>query len=167
MLIGPAVSIVQFWSAEFGSLAKGRKEGRICWLGFAISCAIIIAYILWCGMPLWQYYVLIAYPGISLALVRSFCEHQAAEDVGHRTILVEASPFWALLFLNNNLHIAHHERPQIAWYELPAFYEAQRQHLLLRNGNYLKLGYGQIFRTYFFRAKEDLPYPNLSWLKHK
>ena len=167
MMIGPAVSIVQFWSAEFAAVAKGRKEGRVCWLGFAISCAIIIAYILWCGMPLWQYYVLIAYPGISLALVRSYCEHQAAEDVGHRTILVEASPFWALLFLNNNLHIAHHERPQIAWYKLPAFYEAERQRLLLRNGNYLKLGYGQIFRNYFFHAKEDLPHPNLKWLNHK
>jgi|GEM_PF-6095703 len=92
---------------------------------------------------------------------------KAAEDVGHRTILVEASPFWSLLFLNNNLHIAHHERPKIAWYLLPAFYRAEKQRLVARNGNYLKLGYGQIFVAYFFHAKEDMPHPNLNWLEHK
>ena len=98
--------------------------------------------------------------------MRSFCEHQAAEDVGHRTIIVETSPFWALLFLNNNLHIAHHERPQIPWYELPGYYEAEKQRLLARNGHYLRVGYGQIFRSYFFRAKEEPAHPNPQWLKN-
>ena len=167
MLIGPTVSIIQFWSEELSALSKGRVEGRRCWIAFAISAILVLAYVLWCGMPLWQYLLLIAYPSISLALVRSYCEHQAAEDVGHRTILVEASPFWSLLFLNNNLHIAHHERPQIAWYKLPAYYSAERDRLLERNGNYLKMGYGQIFRSYFFHAKEDLPHPNLNWLKQR
>ena len=60
-------------------------------------------------MPFWQYVLLFAYPGISLMLVRSFCEHRAHEEMGGRTIIVEASPFWSLLFLNNNLHVAHHE----------------------------------------------------------
>ena len=83
---------------------------------------------------------LIAYPGISLALVRSFCEHQAAEQVGHRTIIVEASPFWSLLFLNNNLHVAHHDRPALAWYKLPAFYRAERQRLIAQNNGYMMQG---------------------------
>jgi fatty acid desaturase len=167
MLVGPAISVAQFWGGEWRALMRGRVEGRKCWLAFAISSALVLAFVVWCGMSVWQYLLLIAYPSISLALVRSFCEHQAAEDVGHRTILVEASPFWALLFLNNNLHIAHHERPQIAWYELPAFYAQERARLLQRNGNYLKLGYGQIFKTYFFHGKEAVPHPNLEWLKHR
>jgi fatty acid desaturase len=167
MLIGPAVNIIQFWSAEFGALAKGRQEGRKCWVHYVISTAIVLGFVIWCGMPVWEYLLLIAYPSISLALVRSYCEHQAAEDIGHRTIIVEASPFWALLFLNNNLHIAHHQRPTIAWYKLPAFYAAEKQRLLERNGDYRKTGYGAIFRDYFFHAKEDLPHPNLEWLKHK
>ena len=166
MLVGPAISVVQFWGDEFTAMTKGRREGLKCWIAFAVSSALIIAFVVWCKMPVWQYVLLIAYPSVSLALVRSFCEHQAAEDVGHRTILVEASPFWALLFLNNNLHIAHHERPKLPWYELPEFYANERSRLLGRNGNYLKLGYGQIFRDYFFHTKETVSHPNVEWLKN-
>ena len=167
MLVGPAISIIQFWGQEFSALLKGRTDGRKCWLAFGVSTALIIAYVMWCEMPVWQYVLLIAYPSISLSLVRSFCEHQAAEDIGHRTILVEASAFWALLFLNNNLHIAHHERPKIAWYELPKYYAEEKARLVARNGNYLKLGYGEIFRSYFWHAKEAVPHPNENWLRRR
>lgn len=167
MVLGPSISIIQFWSEEFLALAKGRVGGRKCWMAFTASTALILAFVKWCDMPVWQYFVFIAYPSISLALVRSFCEHQAAEDIGHRTILVEASAFWSLLFLNNNLHIAHHERPKLAWYKLPKFYEAERERLVAHNGNYVKLGYGEIFRSYFFRSKESVSHPNTSWLLQK
>jgi fatty acid desaturase len=167
MLIGPAISIIQFWGDEFRQMYLGKHRIIKCWALFVLSSSIVLAYVWWCGMPIWQYLLLVCYPAISLALVRSFCEHQAAEDVGHRTILVEASPFWSLLFLNNNLHIAHHERPKIAWYRLPAFYREEKDRLLSRNGHYLKLGYGQIFMQYFFHVKEEMPHPNLSWLQHK
>ena len=81
-------------------------------------------------MPLGQYLLLVAYPAISLSLVRSFCEHQAAADLGERTVIVEAAPVWSLLFLNNNLHVAHHTRPSLAWYRLPAYYRAERAALI-------------------------------------
>jgi fatty acid desaturase len=167
MLVGPAISIIQFWGHEFSALLKGRTEGRKCWLAFGVSTLLVISFVVWCTMPVWQYILLIAYPSISLSLVRSFCEHQAAEDVGHRTILVEASAFWALLFLNNNLHIAHHERPKIAWYKLPAYYAEEKARLVERNGNFLKLGYGEIFRSYFWRSKEPVVHPNMNWLRRR
>ncbi len=167
MVFGPAISVVQFWGDEFSKMLRGNRRILKSWALFAVSCAIMLGYVWWCGMPIWQYVLLVAYPAISLALVRSFCEHQAAEDVGHRTILVDASAFWSLLFLNNNLHIAHHERPSMAWYKLPAFYRAEKARLLVRNGNYLKLGYGQIFMQYFFHAKEEMPHPNLNWVNPK
>ncbi len=164
MLIGPAVGIVRFWSAEFVDILRGDREKAKAWAVFALSCVSVLAYVIWCGMPVWYYLLLIAYPGISLALVRSYCEHQAAEVVDHRTILVECSPFWSLLFLNNNLHVAHHERPSLAWYKLPAYYQAERDMLLARNNGY-RMSYAQIFWRYFFRAKEPLSYPDVSWLK--
>jgi fatty acid desaturase len=167
MLLGPAISVVQFWSDEFWQMLRGNRRIVKCWGLFVLSSSIVLGYVSWCGMPIWQYLLLVAYPAISLALVRSFCEHQAAEDVGHRTILVEAAPFWSLLFLNNNLHVAHHLRPTVSWYELPAYYRAEKAKLIARNGNYVKTGYGQIFWQYFFHAKEDMPHPNLSWLQHK
>jgi fatty acid desaturase len=165
MTIGPAVSIVRFWSADFRGILGGNRGTATAWALFALAVAITIAYVMWCGMPIWQYIVLIAYPGISLALVRSYCEHQAAESVDERTIVVEASPFWSLLFLNNNLHLPHHTRPGLAWYKLPAYYRAEREQFLARNKSYVMSGYGEIFRRYFFKPKEPIPYPDLSWLR--
>lgn len=166
MAIGPAISILRFWSSEFRGMANGNLETARAWAWFALSAAITIWFVVWvAGMPLWQYYFLIAYPGISLALVRSYCEHQAAEAVEHRTIIVEASPFWSLLFLNNNLHVAHHARPALAWYKIPAFYRAERAQLIAQNNGYLMKGYGEIFSRFFLKAKEPIPYPSMKWLK--
>ena len=166
MLIGPAISILRFWSSEFRDIAQGNRRTLHAWLWFVPSAAIVVWFVTGvAGMPFWQYYLLIAYPGISLALVRSYCEHQAAEEVGHRTIIVEASPFWSLLFLNNNLHVAHHTKPALAWYRLPAFYRAERAELIARNNGYLMKGYGEIFARFFLKAKEPIPHPNMGWLK--
>ena len=166
MLIGPAVSIVQFWVREWSQILRGDLRSLSCWIAFAISAALAFYYVSFvCQMPFWKYYFLVAYPGISLALVRSYCEHQAAENIGERTIIVEASPFWSLLFLNNNLHIAHHARPTLPWYALPAYYRAERDAFINRNKNYVMRGYGQIFRQYLFVPKEPIPHPNLRWLR--
>ena len=166
MAIGPAISILRFWSSEFRGMANGNLETARAWAWFALSAAVTIWFVVWvAGMPLWQYYFLIAYPGISLALVRSYCEHQAAEAVEHRTIIVEASPFWSLLFLNNNLHVAHHARPALAWYKIPAFYRAEREQLIAQNNGYMMKGYGEIFSRFFLKAKEPIPYPSIKWLK--
>lgn len=166
MAIGPAVSVIRFWTAEFVDIAKGDMDKARDWALFAVSAALSLWYIVGvAGMPFWQYVVLIAYPGVSLALVRSFCEHRAAEDFQHRTIIVEASPFWSLLFLYNNLHVAHHSRPALAWYRIPAYYRAEKANFLARNGGYTMKGYGEIFARYLFSAKEPVPYPHMEWLK--
>lgn len=166
MLIGPAVSIIRFWSAEFRDIAVGNRRTLSAWMWFAAAAAITIWLVVGVAeMPFWQYVLLIAYPGISLALVRSYCEHQAAEAVDHRTIIVEASPFWSLLFLNNNLHVAHHTKPTLAWYKLPAYYRAERDQLIAQNNGYLMKGYGKMFARFFLTPKEPIPYPNMDWLK--
>lgn len=167
MIMGPAIGIIRFWSSDFRAIARGDRRILRAWIYHAAGSAITIAFIAAAGMPLWKYILLIAYPGISLALVRSFCEHQAAESVAHRTIAVEASPFWSLLFLNNNLHVAHHDRPALAWYRLPAYYRAERARLIAGNNHYLMRGYGEIFRRFFLRPKEPVPYPNPQWLRKR
>jgi fatty acid desaturase len=165
MAIGPAVGIVRFWSSELLQIARGRRDTVKCWMQFFISIGLVLTFVAWCEMPIWKYILLVAYPAISLALVRSFCEHQAAESIGSRTIVVEASWFWSLLFLNNNLHIAHHNRPSLAWYQLPAFYRARRAEFLATNQNYVMDGYREIFRRYFFVGKEPVYHPNMEWLR--
>lgn len=167
MLIGPAVGTCRFWWQEARAVTAGNTQNLSCWIKFFCVSALTIYVITGvAGMPFWQYYLLVAYPGISMALVRSYCEHQAAEDLGERTIIVEASLFWSLLFLNNNLHIAHHARPALPWYELPAYYRAERAALIKKNNGYLMQGYGEIFRQYFLKPKESIAYPNLDWLRH-
>jgi fatty acid desaturase len=164
MLIGPLVGLLQFWPAEILLILHGRRNTIGCWGQYFVSIALMVAFVMWCGMPVWQYILLIAYPAISLALVRSFCEHQAAPNIGERTIIVEASWFWSLLFLNNNLHIAHHDRPTLPWYRLPQFYRTERNTFLTKN--YVMEGYSEIFKRYFFVAKESVAHPNLDWVKH-
>jgi fatty acid desaturase len=164
MLIGPAVGIIRFWSADFRDIISGNRHKAKVWTIFAISCVLTLAYVIWCGMPVWQFLLLVAYPGISLALVRSYCEHQASEQIDHRTIIVECSLFWSFLFLNNNLHLPHHERPALAWYDLPHYYRSERAKLIAQNNSYV-MSYAAMFRRYFLSAKEPLSYPNLAWLK--
>lgn len=166
MLLGPGIVFLRFWPLEFLAIARGDRTIAKAWALHAVASGITIWFVSGvAGMAFWQYFLLVAYPGISLALVRSFCEHQAAESVDHRTLIVEASPFWSLLFLNNNLHAAHHHRPTLAWYKLPAYYRAERDRLIAKNNGYLMRGYGEIFRRYFFKAKEPIPYPRMEWLK--
>ncbi|MFZ5672146.1 MAG: fatty acid desaturase [Pseudomonadota bacterium] len=160
MILGPIIAAVRFWTSELAAILKGDREILQAWLLHIPACAVTLFYALWvCGIPLWQYVLLFVYPGIALMLVRSFCEHQAAENQSERTIIVEASPFWSLLFLNNNLHVAHHTRPRLAWYELPAYYRAERDSLIARNNGYRMNGYGEIFRRYFFKPKEPVAHP--------
>jgi fatty acid desaturase len=166
MLIGPAVGMCRLWGSEWRAILHGDTKRLHCWISYFVSAFIVITLVtVVCGMPFWEYYLLIAYPGISMALIRSYCEHQAVEDLGERTIIVEASAFWSLLFLNNNLHVAHHTRPAMAWYQLPAYYKAQRDILIRQNGGYMMRGYGAIFRRYFLSPKEPVAHPGLGWLK--
>jgi fatty acid desaturase len=144
----------------------GDMKVAKAWLNFALASSVVVWFVVWvAGMPFWQYVLFMAYPGVSLSLVRSFCEHQAADEVDHRTIIVEASLFWSLMFLFNNLHVAHHSRPTLAWYKLPAYYHAQKKQLLALNNGYTMRGYGEIFWRYFFKAKEPVEYPDVRWLK--
>jgi fatty acid desaturase len=167
MILGPVVGILRFWPSEFLQMARGDLEIIKAWLLHALACGVTLVFVIHvCGIPFWAYVLFFAYPGVSFSLIRSFCEHQAAEGLGERTIAVEASPLLALMFLNNNLHIAHHTRPRLAWYELPTYYRAERDRLLARNHGYLMCGYSEIFRRYFFQPKEPVPYPHMEWL-HK
>ena len=121
---------------------------------------LVLIWVLWvCGLPLVEYLALFAYPGISLTLLRSFLEHQARDEVGERSVLVESGWPMSLLFLNNNLHALHHAEPGTPWYRLPARYRARRGELLARNGGYRYGGYGEIILRHLVRPKENPRHP--------
>jgi fatty acid desaturase len=92
----------------------------------------------------------VAYPGLSLSLLRAFTEHRAAEDSQERPASVESNNLFGLLYLYNNLHVAHHLKPTMSWYDIPSFYRTNRDELLNLNGHFVYAGYGQLARRYFF-----------------
>jgi fatty acid desaturase len=165
MVLGPIIGTIRFWSAEFLAIAKGDVGIAKAWGWHIVACAITLFYASFvCSIPVWAYLVMFAWPGIAFSLVRSFCEHQAVADLGERTIVVESSGPLSLMFLNNNLHLAHHLKPRMAWYLLPGYYRAEREELLQKNHGYLMHGYSEIFWRYFFTPKESVVYPNTAFL---
>ena len=160
MVIGPVWSISRFWTFEAQGVLAGREGLRRIWLEHALGVAAVLWWAVGvCGMPLWLYALAFVYPGTALSLVRSFAEHKADSAVERRTALVENSSLFGVLFLFNNLHVAHHMRPTMPWYELPAWYERHRDALVARNGGLVYAGYGEIFRRFFLRPYQQEIHP--------
>lgn len=160
LTIGPALVIGQFWWMEGRALASGDRSHLGLWLLHLPLCGLVL---LWtvgiCGIPL-PLYLLTIYLSTSLTLVRSFAEHKAAYTPFERTAVVEAGPFFSLLFLNNNLHYAHHRRPDLPWHALPGYWRAEKRRLLQENGGLLYPGgYREVARRFLVRPVDRPVHP--------
>ncbi|MEL6683026.1 MAG: fatty acid desaturase, partial [Pseudomonadota bacterium] len=109
-------------------------------------------------------YFIAAYLVMSLLKLRTFLEHQAHERASGRSVVIEDRGPFALLFLNNNLHVVHHMHPSVPWYDLPALYRLRKDHYLRRNGGYVYRSYGEVFARYFWRRKDPVAHP--LWRRH-
>jgi fatty acid desaturase len=159
--IGPLVMLVGFAASEFRLLQAGDGQVARAWTHHIAGLALVFAWTAGvCGIPVWLY-VATAYLGLAILNLRTFAEHQAHEEIGGRTAIVEASPIFGLLFLNNNLHYVHHEHPRVPWYDLPALYRSRREEFQAANGSYAFAGYGDMLRRYLFRRKTPVPHPYL------
>ena len=159
--VGPLVMFVGFAARDMQLMQAGDRKVMRAWVYHTLG---IVAVLAWtsgvCGIPP-ALYLVAAYLGLSILNLRTFAEHQAHETPGGRTVIVEASPFFGLLFLNNNLHYVHHENPRVPWYDLPALYRSRRGEFLAANESYTFPGYGEMIRRYLFRAKTPVPHPFL------
>src|SRR5882757_2417553 len=151
LVLGPALAVTSFWSGEFRRVRSGDRRRMRIWARHAVGVCFVLAWVgVVCHIPLWLYLALIVYPSMSLNHVRSFAEHVADSDSRLRTRVVEAHPFWALLFLNNNLHIAHHAKPKLAWFQLPHVWHQMRAPALER-GLVFAGGYREVMQKYLLR----------------
>ncbi len=149
LLLGPVLMLCRFWACEASKIRRGVGFRRVLWMRHAAGLSMVIGWLMFvCHVPLPFYALCLVYPSISLGLLRSFAEHRADGDIRRRTRVVESGRFWSLLFLNNNLHIAHHAHPHLPWYELPSAWSAMRRQLaapeLVMAGGYL-----EVARRYF------------------
>jgi fatty acid desaturase len=160
LLLGPAILIVRSLVGESARLARSPRAFLKDWLPHLAGVALVLLWLGHCEISPLRYLLCFVYPGASLGLLRSFAEHRADPSPERRVAVVEQAGPLALLFLNNNLHVAHHLSPGTPWYRLPAFFRANRAALLARNGNLVYAGYGDVARHFLFRPHDVLVHPD-------
>jgi fatty acid desaturase len=89
LLIGPALRLWILVNRELGRVRKGDYSHLPHWAVHVVAVGLLFGFISGiCGMPWWQYCLWVAYPGLSLSLLRAFTEHRAAADSQERTASV-------------------------------------------------------------------------------
>ena len=121
MLLGPLLAAVLCGWRLVTDARSAAGRGRL--FAHVVAVAIILAIVATAGMSPWVFVVGVAWGGGALTMLRSFAEHRWTES-GTRTAVIQAGPAMALLFLNNNLHFTHHERPAEPWFRLPAIHRS-------------------------------------------
>ena len=160
VIFGPAMSVTSMAREALGQLRHGNYRYLPMWLTHLGLLLLMLAGIwAWTGINPLFYLFCVAYPALSLAMVRSYYEHRAAEDCKHRIVVNEASWPMRLLFLNNNFHLVHHDLPALPWYLLPAVYWAHRDEYLRRCGGFRIGGYGELIRSFSFNAVDAPLHP--------
>lgn len=164
-VFGPAIATVRFAICDAKMILAGEREALNAWMLHGLGIGAVWLWVSGlCGMPFWYYAAAIAYWGNSLTMMRSYAEHRAHDAPGCRVIIVESSPLVSLLYLNNNLHMPHHERPRLPWYRLPSYYRANKERLIVDNCAYLMHGYTEIARRWLFKPKEPVAHPKMDSL---
>jgi fatty acid desaturase len=160
LLLGPPTVVARFLLAEAARVARGDRRHLRAWAAHAAGVTLVTVWLVAvCQLSLARYALLVVYPSLALTLLRSFVEHRPSPVPAHRIASVEAGLLGSLLYLNNNLHVAHHDAPSVPWYELPARYAARRVELLRDNGGYVFRGYLPIVARYALRTKDSPVHP--------
>ncbi len=160
MLLGPPVTVGRFLAGE---AARARRQPGVVardWLPHLGGVAAVLLWLRCSGFGVGDYVLCCVYPGLALTLLRSFAEHRADPLPGRRVAIVEDAGPLALLYLNNNLHAAHHRAPGLAWYALPAFHARHRDALLAGNGGLVYRGYGEVAARFLLRPHDRLVHPD-------
>jgi len=161
LTIGPALAISCTWGGAARRLLGGDFRDAGVWLRHLL----MVAGLLWWmqtafGISAIWYLLAISYPAQSLAMIRSYYEHRPAEDHKQRIVLNDAGLVFSILFLNNNLHLVHHDLPSLPWYLLPRVYGARREAYNARSGGFQINGYGELMRRYGFRPIDAPVHPH-------
>ncbi|WDZ79793.1 fatty acid desaturase (plasmid) [Ensifer adhaerens] len=160
LTLGPLVMILSFLAQELVLIVRGDRQRARIWLAHAAGIAVVLVWVVAiCGMPLWIYLFGFVYVGAALTRLRSYAEHRYAGHHDERTAIVEGTPLFGLLFLYNNLHVLHHQRPGVPWYQIPALYRRHRNVLLTINGGLVYRGYLDVARRFLLKPHDDPRHP--------
>ena len=144
---------------ELHAIVHGNRRRRRIWCAHMLGVALVLLWVTQaCGMPLWLYLVAFVLPGAALTRLRAFAEHRWAKRLDERTVVVESWLF-GLLFLHNNLHVAHHLYPAAPWYRLPGLYRELSIELHGRQGRRVYRGYREVAWRFLLRRYDTPRYP--------
>jgi fatty acid desaturase len=161
IVLGPAAMIARTVAATVRDAWADKPGVRAALIRHCAQCVPVLVWVVGvCGMPIWVYLAGFVYPGLSLAMVRSFAEHRAASEPNERTAIVERARILGPLFLYNNLHVAHHLRGGLPWYRLPAFYRLNRTALIEHNGGLVYRSYVEVARRYLLTPHDRPVHPD-------
>lgn len=149
-LIGPPVLTGRTIVAAVSALRAQPGATAIRIARHLAGVAAILAVVVVSGLDVWVYLIGAAWLGWSISLVRSFAEHRFV-DGGTQSAVVRAGPVMSLLFLNNNLHLSHHARPGVPWYQLPALHERLEADAVAATGAGLYTSYLDVARRFIVR----------------
>jgi len=160
LVLGPPYFAARVWWEMIRKLCAGDWGYMRQWFIHIPAAALVLVWVMAvCHIPLWEYVLLYAWPGLSLTVLRSYLEHQGRAEVGHRTVIIETGPVLSLMYLNNNLHALHHLEPAAPWHQRPRRFRERRNEVFVWNGGYRYRGYGEIVVRHFLHPKEPLEHP--------
>ena len=160
MVLGPPREMARVLAHQAREVRRGDRELARWWSVHAVAAAALCAFVVAVmGIPLWQYLLGAVYLGHSLTLLRSYCEHRWVQGAT-RSAMVRSGPVFGLLFLNNNLHHAHHAEPGVPWYKLPARVAATGADGQAAAGAGLYGGYLDVARRYLVRPYDHPVHPS-------
>ncbi len=157
LVLGPPIRVVRFLADELLRATRSPLAWAGDWLPHLAALVPLFWWLSWVDLPIGTYLLAFVYPGTALTLLRSFAEHRANPQADGRAAIVERGGLLWLLFLHNNLHAAHHARPDLAWYRLPGYY--RRHHPAFATAP-LYRGYGEIARRFAWRAQDGIVHPD-------
>ncbi len=158
LLLGPWWLAAASLRQDAGDVMAGRR--RLAVLGHAAQVAAVLGWLWLWDIPAWLYLLAVVWPATSLLALRTFAEHRPAADPAQRSVIVDRVGPLSLLYLSNNLHALHHERPGLPWFVLSKIYRANRESVLERNGGYRFSSYFEVFRRYFVSIRDHPVHPN-------
>ncbi len=159
IILGPLLGALGLIVGDIKKILTGdRAVIWAWWLHLLFTAPLMLIVIFGFGIPFWAYALIVIWGSHGIISVRTFAEHRWHETSQGRSIIVEKT-WLGMLFLNNNLHLVHHESPSVPWYKLPTLYRAKRAHWVVLNDGYVFKNYTQLFTAHALRAKEPVVHP--------
>ena len=161
LLVAPPMAIAALVVHTLTDWKNGRWHYLPMWVThIALVAAMLDLVARYSHLPAWHYVVVVSWPALAIAMVRSFYEHRAAPEGESRVTINDAGLLMRFLYLNNNYHLVHHALPRVAWYQLPAAYRLRQTQYRQQAGSFwVSGGYSALLRRYAFRQTDAQVHP--------